>query len=133
MSHERVVAVYDTVAHADAAVNTLKSAGYSADDIQVFRNEDDAAKAGSSEQEFWHHLFRGEIKLQSEGGRSGPVVAEGVVVSVRVPNSESLKVIRLLDTYKPVDVLGPPRTYRPPVAEPVRVAVPPPTFAPRRG
>ena len=39
MFYEKVVAAYDTPGHAEAAVNTLKSAGYSMGDISVIRNE----------------------------------------------------------------------------------------------
>jgi hypothetical protein len=41
MEYEKVVAVYDTAAHADAAVKTLKVAGYDDNQISVIRNEAD--------------------------------------------------------------------------------------------
>jgi hypothetical protein len=36
MAYETLVAVYDTPAHADAAVNALKAAGFAKSDISVF-------------------------------------------------------------------------------------------------
>jgi hypothetical protein len=36
MAYETLVAVYDTPAHADAAVNALKAAGFAESDISVF-------------------------------------------------------------------------------------------------
>lgn len=130
MSHEKVVALYDTAAHADAAVNKLKSAGYSAHDIRVIRNENDALKAGLNEPGFWHGLSGHEIEPDDVAAVGGSAVHGGVVVSVRVPESEAKKVIALLDGIKPVDVLGPPRVYGSPGAQPVKVGVPPPTSAP---
>jgi uncharacterized protein (TIGR02271 family) len=51
-----------------------------------------------------------------------------VVVSVRVPESEAPKVIKLLDTYQSVDIVDRARTYGSSAAAP-KVAVPPPTSA----
>jgi hypothetical protein len=39
MSYEKVVAVYDTEANANAALKSLVSAGYLTDDISVIRSE----------------------------------------------------------------------------------------------
>jgi|HubBroStandDraft_6_1064221.scaffolds.fasta_scaffold310348_2 uncharacterized protein (TIGR02271 family) len=129
MSHEKVVAVYDTAAHAEAAVKTLKSAGYSANDISVTRSEDDAPTAELSEPGFWHHLLGHDIGLHEAAAYGHTVVRGGVVVSVRVPESEVPKVIELLDTYLPVDVLERARTYGSSAAAAPKVVVPPPTSA----
>jgi stress response protein YsnF len=129
MSHKKVVAVYGTAAHAEAAVSTLKSAGYSASDISVTRNEDDAPTAELSEPGFWQRLFGRDIGLHEAAAYGHTVVRGGVVVSVRVPESEVPRVIELLDTYQPVDVLDRARTYGSLAAAAPKVVVPPPTSA----
>jgi uncharacterized protein (TIGR02271 family) len=129
MSHEKVVAVYDTAAHADAAINTLKSAGYSATDISVIRNENDATAAGLLEPAFWRDLFGHEFGAHGHNGaESCPVLQGRTVVSVRVPESDAPKVVKLLDVARPGDVLGRPRTYTSP-AEPTKSAIPSPAPA----
>jgi len=127
MSHEKVVAVYDTAAHAGDAVNKLKSAGYSADDISVIQNEGDAAKAGLDEPGFWRRLFGRNLELKEAGAYGRSALQGRVIVTVRVLESEAPGVITLLDASKPVDVLGTARTYPISGAEAPKVAVPPPT------
>jgi len=129
MSHEKVIAVYDTAAHAEAAVNTLKSAGYSADNISVTRNENDAPAAGLSEPGFWRRLFGHNIGLHEAHAYGHTVSRGGASVTVRVPESEVPKVIEVLDAYQPVDVLDRARVYGSSAAEAPRVIVPPPTSA----
>jgi hypothetical protein len=53
MSYEKVVAVYDTEGRANAAVKTLTSAGYPADDISLTRSDAEAGKAGLHEPGVW--------------------------------------------------------------------------------
>ena len=66
MAYETVVAVFDTDAHADAAVKALKAGGFANADISVF--DDDRLKAGKSalaagvkEAGLWHRLFGGDV------------------------------------------------------------------------
>jgi len=129
MSHEKVVAVYDTAAHAEAAVKTLKSAGYYAHDISVTRNDDDTPEAALCEPGFWHRLFGRNIGFHEAAAYGHTVLRGGVVVSVRVPESEAPRVIEVLDKYQPVDVLDRARTYDRSATKPPRVLVPPPTSA----
>ena len=128
MSQQKVIAVYDTTAHAEAAVKTLKSAGYSADDISVKLNQDDAPKVESGELGFWHRLFGRNIELHGAAAYAHTVSRGGAVVTVHVPESEVRKVIEVLDTYQPVGVLHRARTHGS-AAAPPKVVVPPPTSA----
>jgi uncharacterized protein (TIGR02271 family) len=105
MSYEKVVAVYDTEGSASAAVKTLASAGYSTSDISLIRNEGEAEKAGLHEPGVWHRLFGGDIEHDEATVFGRSVKAGSVIVSVRVPETEAPKVISLLDSHKPVDIL----------------------------
>ncbi len=126
MAHEKIVAVYDTVAHADAAVNTLRLAGYPTSDISVIKNEGEA-EARLHEPEFWQRLFGGDLGLHEAEVYGRTVRQSGAVLVVRATESEAPNVIDLLDAHKPVDVLDRARAQG--LAERPKVVVPPPTMA----
>jgi len=128
MSHEKVVAVYDTAAHAEAAVEILKSAGYSVHDISITRNGNDEPTAELIEPGFWHRLFGRYISLRETSANGQTIVRGGTVVTVRVPESEVPKVIEILDACQSVDVRDRARTHGSSAALP-KVVVPPPTSA----
>ena len=111
MSYEKVVAVYDTEAAANAALKSLISAGYLTDDISVIRNERDAEKAGLYEPGIWQRLFGRDLE-HHEAAVLGRSLKEGsVIVSVRVPETEASKVLSLLDTHQPVDIVDRAKAY----------------------
>lgn len=130
MSDEKVVAVYDSAAHADAAVNMLKSAGYSAHDISVIRNEGHASNPDFSETGFWYRLFGRDITHHQAETYGQSVPAGSVIVSIRVTASEAARVIQLLDASETSVPLSPARTADSSSTKPVRVLVPPPTSGP---
>jgi uncharacterized protein (TIGR02271 family) len=111
MSYEKVVALYDTDASARAAVKTLRSAGYSADDISIIQNESDAEKAGLHHPGIWQRLFGHDLEHHEAAVLSRSLREGSAIVSVRVSESEAPKVISLLDSHKPVDVLDRARSY----------------------
>ncbi len=125
MSHEKIVAVYDTVAHAEAAVNTLKSAGYPASDISVIKNEGSTLDPAFSETGFWQRLFGNDIGFRDAALYGQTVRGGGAIVSVRVLESEAPDVIDLLDAHQPVDLVDRTRAFGSTHAP--KVAVPPPT------
>src|SRR5271157_4153571 len=109
MAYETLVAVYDTPAHADAAVKALKAAGFHESDISVF--DDERLKAGKAklsagvkEAGLWHRLFGGDV-YEHEATIYGQTVEDGgVVISLRVPESEVAHATAVLDIHRPVDV-----------------------------
>ena len=109
MAYETLVAVYDTAAHADAAVKALKAAGFHESDISVFDDERLMAgkktlSAGVKEAGLWHRLFGTDV-YQHEANIYGQTVEDGgVVISVRVPDSEVAHATAVLDIHRPVDV-----------------------------
>jgi stress response protein YsnF len=110
-------------------VKTLKSVGYSADDISVKLNQDEAPKVESGEPGFWHRLFGRNIELHGAAAYAHTVSREGAVITVHVPESEVRKVIEVLDTYQPVGVLDRAWTHGSAATAPPKVVVPPPTSA----
>jgi uncharacterized protein (TIGR02271 family) len=109
MTYEKVVTVYDTLPHAEKAVSTLKAAGYKADDISVVDQKTLAASGANDvevrEPGLWRRLFGSNV-LDHEATVYGRAIeGGGVVVTVRVPQEEVPRVMGLLDTHDPVDVL----------------------------
>ena len=107
MVYEKVVTVYDNRAHADKAVAILKAAGY--DDISVFDQTTleahDADDMEVREPGLWRRLF-GRTVLDHEATVYGRTVENGgVVVTVRVALADVPRVMGLLETHNPVDVL----------------------------
>jgi uncharacterized protein (TIGR02271 family) len=124
MAYETLVAVYDTPAHADAAVKALKAAGFAESDISVF----DAARlkagratmsAGVKDSGLWHRLFGTDV-YEHEADIYGQTIEDGgAVISVRVPPSEVAHASAVLDIHHPVDVHD--RATTTGVAPPARV------------
>ena len=130
MSQERVVAVYDTLAHAEAAVDTLKSAGYFASDISVTCKERGAAaRSDRGYGGYWKRLLGRPLELH-ERNQCGPRVPQGgVAVTVRVPESEALRVVKLLKGDEPIDGIGQGLTHSSTAGTGApEVVVPPRTF-----
>jgi uncharacterized protein (TIGR02271 family) len=125
MSHEKIVAVYDTAAHAEAAVSTLKSAGYPASDISVIKSEESTTDSALSEPGFWQRLFGNDIGLHEAQIYGQTVRQGGAVVAVRVLESDSANLIDLLDAHKPVDLVDRARARG--LSQTPKVMVPPPT------
>ena len=109
MVYEKVVTVYDTVEHANKAVSILNAAGYNDSDISVV-NKQTLAASNAHEVELrepglWRRMF-GTTVLDHEAKVYGRAVESGgVVVTVRVADSDVARVMGLLDTHNPVDVL----------------------------
>ena len=118
MRHENVVAVNDAAAHADAAVNTLKSSGYPDYDISVIRSAGGERNTDLIEPGFWRRLFGRAIELHEAGAYGQSVLRSSVVVSVHVAESEAPSVIKLLDSHHPVDIMDRARTHGSSAAEP---------------
>ena len=109
MAFETLVAVYDTAAHADAAVKALKAAGFHDSDISVFDGErlkagKAALSANVKETGLWNRLFGTDV-YEHEAAIYGQTVQDGgVVLSLRVPESEVAHASAVLDIHRPVDV-----------------------------
>jgi uncharacterized protein (TIGR02271 family) len=106
MIYEKVVAVFDTSEHAQTAVNALKAAGFSADDISVMSNDtlDDKGAKIATATGFWHRLFGSDVDLHEAKVYGNTVGKGGSVVSLRAPETMVKKAVDILHTHSPVDV-----------------------------
>ena len=100
MSYQTVVAAFDTGAHAQAAVDALKAGGFHADDISMF----DKTRVGMRQPGLWGRMFGGGLHEHEAEVYSQALERGGMVVSVRVPDSEVAQATGILDIHRPIDV-----------------------------
>ena len=109
MAHETLVAVYDTPAHANAAVKALKAAGFAESDISTFdsaRLKDGGTSLPPAVKEpgLWHRLFGTDVHKHEASVYGKTIEDGGVVISVRAPKSEAAHASAVLNIHRPVDV-----------------------------
>jgi uncharacterized protein (TIGR02271 family) len=108
MAYQTIVAVFDTEAHADAAVKALKAGGFHDDDISEFSQDrmtaNAGAVAGAKQAKIWHRVFGNNVHQHEAEVYKQTVDRGGVVVSVRVLDSEVAHATGILDLHRPVDV-----------------------------
>ena len=100
MAYQTVVAAFDTPTHAQAAVEALKAGGFHADDISLF----DKNRVGLREPGLWQRMFGGGLAQHEADVYSQSLDRGGLVVSVRVPDSEVAHATGILDIHRPIDV-----------------------------
>ena len=107
MTDNTFVAVYDTVAHAEAAVADLKAAGIPANAISMHADNTPFSAATTQrparEEGFWASLFGGEPDHDTavydrslEGGST--------VVSVSSADAHADRVMEILESHRPIDI-----------------------------
>ena len=106
MAYEKVVAVFDTAAHAEKAVQALKAVGFSDADISIVRNDtlDNQGAQVTSESGFWHRLFGSDVDLHEAKVYGHAVGTGGSVLTLRAPDTLVDKAVAILHTHNPVDV-----------------------------
>jgi len=100
MAYQTIVAAFDTSAHAQAAVEALKAGGFHADDISMF----DRNRVGLREPGLWQRMFGGGLAQHEADVYTQSLERGGMVVSVRVPDSEIAHATGILDIHRPIDV-----------------------------
>jgi uncharacterized protein (TIGR02271 family) len=109
MAYEKIVTAYDTEEHAEQAVHALKAAGYDPDDIHKFTS-DEMAEVGEGAGDvvrnrgFWHRLFGRDLEEHEATVWGRTVGTGGVIVTLRVPDTDVARAMGILDGHKPIDV-----------------------------
>ena len=110
MSFETIVAVFDTAAHAAAAVQDLVSAGVPSDAITQHANNTVTGSAATTatpgrEQGFWSSLLGGEPEQSYDSTVYDRSMEGGsTVVSVQTPTNSVTQVSAILERHNPVDI-----------------------------
>lgn len=105
MNYEKIVTLFDTAQHADAARRNLEAAGFSPSDISSINN-DTLTMAGDklNEPGLWRRLFGRDIQSYEATVYGHSVENGGVVLTVRVPETEVAKATRILNAHEAVDL-----------------------------
>jgi stress response protein YsnF len=105
MNYEKIVTLYDTAEHADAARRSLESAGFEPGEISMINSKTlglAAEKLG--EPGLWHRLFGRDIQQYEATVYGRTVEAGGVVLTVRVPESEAARATSILNAHRAIDL-----------------------------
>ena len=107
MAEQNIVAVYDTAAHAEAAVRALEQAGVPSNAISRHAQGGTSGATGTAaapvqEKGFWSSLFGGADDDADVYSRS--VAGGATVVTVRVPEQHVSRVSEILEAHDPVDL-----------------------------
>ena len=105
MSYEKVVTLFDSASHAEAAKRNLEKAGFSANDISIVGKQG-LLGSGTTLREpgLWHRLFGSDIEEHEAKVYGKTVEAGGVVLTLRVPESEVPRAMGILTQHNVVDV-----------------------------
>lgn len=105
MAYETLVAVYDTIANAQAASRALNAAGFADSDISIFdRDRLSGIATVTNKQSMWQRLFGTEVYEHEAVIYTQAVERGGAVLTVRVPENEVAHARAVLDVHRPVDV-----------------------------
>lgn len=106
MKYQTIAAAFDTGAHAKAAVDALKAAGFHPDDISLLDKKvvPEAEGWTGKGPSLWQRIFGMEVKQHEAAVYNQAVEFGGAVVSVRVPEYEVAHATGILDLHHPIDV-----------------------------
>ena len=107
MSDETIVAVYDTPAHAQAAVAALRAASVPESAISTHAGTGSlsgaATTAAPREEGFWSSLFGGSSDTDT-AVYDRSMASGSTVVPVKVPDTHAARVMDILESQNPIDI-----------------------------
>lgn len=105
MNYEKIVTLYDNTEHAEAARSNLVAAGFPASEISMINNKT-LALAGDKLHEpgLWHRLVGREVRQYEATIYGRSVESGGVVLTVRVPETEVAKATSILNAHQAIDL-----------------------------
>jgi hypothetical protein len=105
MIYEKIVTLYDTAEHAEAARHNLEAAGFSPSEISmVTKKALTAAGERLREPGLWHRLFGRDIEQYEAMVYGRTVESGGAILTVRVAEAQAAKAMGILNAHKVVDV-----------------------------
>lgn len=105
MNYEKIVTLYDTAEHAEAARRNLETAGFAPSEISMISSKT-LSLAGDRLREpgLWHRLFGRDIQPYEATLYGRSVESGGVVLTVRVPETEVAKATAILNSQNAIDI-----------------------------
>jgi stress response protein YsnF len=106
MNYEKIVTLYDTADHAEAARRSLEAAGFVPSDISMINSKTlDLAADKLREPGLWHRLFGRDIQQFEATAYGRSVEAGGVILTVRLPEADVARAMSILNAHWAVDLL----------------------------
>jgi uncharacterized protein (TIGR02271 family) len=104
-SYEKIVTLFDTAEHAQAAKTNLQHAGFSGDEISIVSGKD-LPKSGTALREpgLWHRMFGDDIEQHEATVYAKAVESGGVVLTLRTEKENVAKAMGILNQHNLVDV-----------------------------
>src|SRR5215813_2821020 len=105
MNYEKIVTLFDTPEHAEATKRNLEAAGFPIGEISVLSSKT-LTKAGETLREpgLWHRLFGRTIEQYEATVYGRTVESGGVVLTLRVPETDVPKAMGIINSHKVVDI-----------------------------
>src|SRR5215472_14795184 len=102
MAYEKIVAVYDKAGKAKDAVRALEASGFPSGDISVL-NRDSLTDVEVRETGIWRRLFGRSVGDHESAVYGRTVESGGAVLTLRLPDSEVARAMKILDVHNPID------------------------------
>jgi uncharacterized protein (TIGR02271 family) len=104
-THEKIVTLFDTAEHAQAAETNLQHAGFHDDEISIVSGKDlPKSDTALREPGLWHRLFGGDIEQHEATVYAKAVESGGIVLTLRAAKEEVPKAMAILNQHNLVDV-----------------------------
>jgi uncharacterized protein (TIGR02271 family) len=104
-AYEKVVTLFDTAEHAEAAAQNLQHAGFSSDDISIVSGDElPRSTAALREPGLWHRIFGSDIEQHEATVYAKAVESGGVVLTLRAAEEDVAKAMGILNQHNLVDV-----------------------------
>jgi hypothetical protein len=105
MTYEKIVTLYDTAEHAEAARRDLEAAGFAPGEISTISSKTlGLSGERPNEPGLWHRLFGRDIQQHEATIYGRTVEAGGVVLTIRVPETEAGRATSILNAHRSVDL-----------------------------
>ena len=104
-AYQKIVTLFDTADHAEAAKSNLRHAGFAETDISILSGS--ALPKGTAtlrEPGFWHRIFGNDIEEHEATVYAQAIDNGGVVLTVRAAEIDIPKAMGILNQHKVVDV-----------------------------
>ena len=104
-TYEKIVTLFDTADHAQAAKTNLQHAGFSTDEISIVSGKELPKSTNAlREPGLWHRMFGGDIEQHEATVYAKAVESGGTVLTVRAADTEVPKAMGILNQHNLVDV-----------------------------
>jgi len=103
MAYEKIVAAYDKTGKAKEAAHALEASGFPSSDISLL-NRDTLSAAEVRESGIWRRLFGRNVGDNESLVYSRTIESGGALLTLRAPDTEIPRAMKILDVHSPVNV-----------------------------